>query len=141
MAISIILRGGLGNIMFQTCALEYFGKRFGLKTYYPNIKQHIAFLDGGGEDYSKHACEFPLLFKNFNWHINEGIETGVSKIVRVPFKYDHITHVEDNTQFIGYFQSEEFWGGEMDFAQKLFEPSDFINEQLLRYKDILGGNP
>jgi len=133
MAISAALRGGLGNILFVTAALEYLGKRFGYKTVYPNIKEHLNFLNGDFYNYNLYPYELPKIFKNFDWHINKKIKHKIDQVRRLPFTYSHIMEVEDNTHFISYFQSEEYWGGEKDFVQQLLEPSDFVLEQLKEY--------
>jgi hypothetical protein len=45
-----------------------------------------------------------------------------------------IKGVNDNTRFVGYFQSEKYWDEDWAFVKYLFEPSDFVVEQLARYE-------
>lgn len=134
--LSINLSGGFGNILFQTAALEYLGKRFGYDTCYPNFEEHIKFLQGDFYNYNLHTEDFRFLFKNFNWHEEMVLEKSQSNIMRIPFAYNHITEMNDDTELIGYFQSEEFWGGERWFIKELFEPSDFLLKQLKQYDSL-----
>ena len=98
MSISVRLVGGLGNILFMTATLEYLGRRFGYETCYPNFKEHMKFLSGDFYDYNLHTEDLPLLFKNFNWKVDEEVDFKPSHIRRFPFHYDHITYLEDNSQ-------------------------------------------
>jgi hypothetical protein len=141
MAISTKLVGGLGNIMFITAAMEYAAKRFGYKSTYPNLREHIELLKSNFYNYNLKPDDLVKLFKNFNWHIGEEADDRVDRIIKVPYGYNNITDLTDNTMLLGYFQSEEYWGGERDFAMELFSPSEFVLDQLTRYAPILEGKP
>jgi len=136
--IAMHLQGRLGNIMFQTATLEYMGKRFGYETCYPNIRQYLSVLEHGNVSYinTPHAQEYLKIFKNFSWTKNEDKSPEINTLIKIPFKFEHIREVDDKTKFMGYFQSEENWGGEREFVQKLFEPSEFVTSQLEKYKGL-----
>lgn len=134
MAIAMQLQGRLGNVMFQTAFLEYTAHRFGYQTYYPNVKEHIAMLKTD-KIYvaTPYADDYFKIFKNFNWGINETKEPKIDRLIKEPFQFEFPHTVEDGTKFQGYFQSEEYWGGDRDFMYNLFEPSEIVNRELRRY--------
>lgn len=133
------LQGKLGNMMFQIAAIEHMGYKSGIQTAYPNVNANIEALR------KPQACssetrghEYFKLFKNFNWHKNQDGDTHNDNTVNVPFHYVHI-EPRDYTRYIGYFQSELYFH-DRDFVLELFKPADFIQEALLKYKEIIGEN-
>lgn len=134
MAIAMHFQGRLGNIMFQTAFLEFTAKRFGYETYYPNIKEHIEMLKGD-KVYTPtpYADDYFKIFKNFNWHADKDLYYPLNHLVKEPPRFEWMHNVADNTKFQGYFQSEKYWGGDREFTFKLFEPSDFVMAQVLKY--------
>ncbi len=137
MAIQLNVQGRLGNIMFQTAALEHLGLRFGYETYYPNIKRQIEILKGDTlYTPSPEADDYFKIFKNFNWHNGWEKPYKVNHIINVPFAFEHMHELDDNTLLKGYFQSENNWGGDRAWVQDLFEPSDMVLEQLKKYDGL-----
>lgn len=135
--IAIHLQGRLGNIMFQTAFLEYTAHRFGYQTFYPNIKEQIELLKGD-KVYTAvpYADEYFKIFKNFDWHVNEDRTDNINHLIKEPYRFQWFPEVDDHTKFQGYFQSEEYWGGDRAFMQRLFEPSDMVKEQLRKYDGL-----
>ena len=140
--ISIHLQGRLGNMMFQIAFLEYTGKRFGYETFYPNARENINTYIKGTDIHPPNpdAKDYHKIFKNFDWFKNEDKPYEVNCFMQIPFKFKHIYHVDDKTKFKGYFQSEQWWGGEREFMQELFAPSDFVLDKLSKYKYLFEGN-
>jgi len=141
MAISTVLKGGLGNMMFIAGAIEHLGKRFGYETAYLNIKDHLKFLTTGFYSFNNPVDELTGIFKNFNWNVDGNNDVAIKQIIRLPFKFEHIRELQDDTEIICYFQSEEYWGGDREFMQKLFEPSDFVLRQIEQYRHLFKGVP
>ena len=133
------LQGKLGNMMFEIAAIEDMGYRTGIETAYPDVNANINDLrkpQACTSEYRGH--EYFKLFKNFNWHKNQDGDTHHDNVVNVPFHYVPIEPT-DYTKYTGYFQSELYFP-HRDFILNLFEPADFIKEQLVRFKDIVGDN-
>ena len=128
-------------MMFIAGAIEYLGKRFGYSTAYLNIKEHLKFLKSGYYSFNNPVDDFPKLFKNFNWNIDGNNDVEIKQIIRTTYHYQHIYELDDHTELIGYFQSEQFWGGDRDFIKWLFEPSEFVLEQLKPYESMFTGTP
>ena len=130
------LKGGLGNMMFQIAFLEYEGKKNNFQTGYWNVNQNIQHLNNDKLHNPKlnHATEYLKIFKNFNWHKTAAQPTyeNVIPFHSEPFK------VADNTSYDGYFQSEQYFP-DRNFILNLFQPSEFINQQLVKYNNLLKG--
>ena len=62
------LKGGLGNMMFQTAFIQYEGFMGNFKTGYWNINQNLQHLNNEKVHNPKlnHATEYLKIFKNFN---------------------------------------------------------------------------
>jgi len=122
------LQGGLGNMMFQIATMEYLGYKNGFDVCYPNVDTAI---DRISKVYhSPNARDFFKIFKNLDWHKNLDKFKGGQK-VNVPFGYFPLPDV-DNMWYNGYFQSEKYFP-DRDFVLHLFEPADFIEQELDKY--------
>jgi hypothetical protein len=134
--ISCRLAGGLGNLMFQIAGFEYIAHSSGLTRGYWNTD--LAFRGLNAETDAnpnmKHANDYLTMFKNFHWPKCNKPETEVY----VPFHYTPI-NAKDNVEYIGYFQSEQYFPNR-EFILNLFQPSDNVNKQILKYNKILEGN-
>jgi hypothetical protein len=137
--ITTSLQGKLGNMMFQIATIETMGHLLGLLTGYPTVDRDIENLKKPQACTSElHGEEYFKIFKNFDWHKNNDIPHGSFNIVKVPFEYTPIIP-QDNTCYVGYFQSEKYFP-DRDFVLNLFEPADYISEQIKKYKDVVGTN-
>ena len=137
--ITCSLQGRICNMMFQIATIENMGKDSGLLTCYPTVDRDIDNLKKPQACSSElHGEEYFKIFKNFDWHKNYDLPQHSYKVVKVPFEYTPIIP-EDNTCYVGYFQSEKYFP-DRDFILNLFEPSEYILEQLEKYKDVIGTN-
>lgn len=140
MAIQMTILGGLGNLMFQSATLEYLGKKFGLETDYPNRDKHFSMLTSGVKyNNNLYAADYPLLFNNFDWHVTDKKEHPLGYKVQLPYTWKPITDVRDGMSFHGYCQSEKFWDCDKEFVQNLFDPSDFVLDQIKEYEYLFDG--
>ena len=133
------LQGKLGNMMFQIAFLECAGHLYNLETCYPHVNANIEALKKPQACTSEpHGEKYFTFFKNFDWHKNLGGNIRIDRTINVPFEYVPIEPI-DYTRYIGYFQSEKYFPNR-NFILNLFEPAEFIQDRLKKYKDIIGEN-
>lgn len=106
-------------MMFKIAACEEMGRKSGFKTCY-NVDTALERVSK--VSHSTNAQEFRNIFKNFNWPQGK---TGGN--IFIPFGY-HKFPVVDNTNYVGYFQSEKYF--EREATLNLFKPTDFISDTL-----------
>lgn len=130
------LKGGLGNMMFQTAFIQYEGFMGNLKTGYWNINQNLQHLNNDKVHNPKlnHATEYLKIFKNFNW---PNIPKPPTHRKAIPFHYESFK-VTDDTLYDGFFQSEKYFPNKT-LILNLFQPSEFTNQQLVKYDNLLKG--
>ena len=130
------LKGGLGNMMFQTAFIQYEGFMGNFKTGYWNINQNLQHLNNEKVHNPKlnHATEYLKIFKNFNW---PNIPKPPTHRKAIPFHYESFK-VTDDTLYDGFFQSEKYFPNKT-LILNLFQPSEFINQQLVKYDNLLKG--
>jgi len=135
--ISVNLKGGLGNILFQTAFIENASKKSGYKTFYPNIVNHLEYLNNENAHNANlnHAKDYLKIFKKFNWRIDHF--GNCNKAIQMPFKHV-LVNIVDETLYDGFFQSEKYFDNRKHIL-KLFEPSDFVLDKLSDFSDILEG--
>lgn len=120
----IMLRSGLGNLMFQACAMEYIAKQHNQDLVYYYVDKFIKNL-ATSNPWEAHAYEYFSIFKNIDYYKNQYRSTELNVQVKVPFCYVDFTPM-DGTIYSGYFQSEKYFTHE--FAQWLFEPTFSIDQ-------------
>lgn len=117
--ISIDIKGGLGNIMFQIATAyatslkcnmglivdktNYYGSHYGLDKYKDNVLRNIEMSD--------EPIRFPVYGEK-------------------EFKYNELPVFIDNTKLSGYFQSEKYFDFYRERILELFSPTDKILEKL-----------
>tara|TARA_R110000851_G_scaffold56338_3_gene131764 strand:- start:487 stop:2181 length:1695 start_codon:yes stop_codon:yes gene_type:complete len=126
--ISCVLKGGIGNMMFEIAFLEYESRRTGFAAGYYNIDTQINDINNYPAYAAANAQDYLKMFKHFTW---PKINKPSGPMVNAPFPYKTLT-INDNTNYNGYFQSEKYFP-DREFILSLFEPSDFVNEQLIKY--------
>lgn len=109
--------GGLGNMMFQIAFGESIAKKYGCDVVYTNLKENFQYIKSNYTR-SPHADEYLSLFPNIKWDKNHNRIKELTKHKHVPFHYVDITP-EDETEYIGYFQSEKYFYSE-EFIRSLF---------------------
>jgi len=129
--ISTELMGGIGNMMFQIAAIEAMGQQIGVPVYFADALKTIDRLSTAAP-WTTHSHEYLSIFKNFRWDKNLDIAEPPERVVRVPFAYRHFIP-ENNTRYIGYFQSERYFENQRQYLLNLFTPSDMVVERLSKY--------
>ena len=132
-----ILKGGLGNILFQIAAAKSMSIDKNIDCSFPNLIEHIQILN---DDYLhnpnlKHGFEYIDFLKN----LKTEKPTIPLKTYNYPFEYINY-NIEDNSFFIdGFFQSEKYFKHNKEVILKYF--CDFsiydniINEKYSFIKD------
>ena len=115
--VSVNLKGGLGNMLFQIAFIEDLARRGGFEVRYPDIDEVFQRLLLSG--HSQNCYDYLNIFKNFDWKKNQD-KPMPNRYVQIPHKFVQIDPV-DNMIYDGYFQSERYF----DRAEtlKLFEPN------------------
>jgi hypothetical protein len=122
--VSVNLKGGLGNMLFQIAFIEDMARRGGFEVRYPDIDYVFQTLLKSG--HSQNCYDYLKIFKNFDWLKNQD-KPMPNRICHIPYKYVNLTPT-DNVIYDGYFQSERYF--DRKETLKLFEPADFIKEKL-----------
>lgn len=132
--ITCVLKGGLGNMMFQVAFLEYAAYKNNLKSYYYNLDAHRNFLyslkDRNEYKQLSNVDNYLTIFKNFTYNSAGTFEN----LVEVPFEFTEIL-IKDNSCYNGFFQSEKYFN-DKKFIWNLFEPSDVIQKILTKYDNF-----
>jgi hypothetical protein len=125
--LSIDIKGGLGNVMFQIATAyassiengmlltvdttNYHGAHYGLDKYSSNILRNV-------------------VYNNSN--------IGYDYFGEKEFKYNKLPKFTSNTRLSGYFQSEKYFKNYRDKILKFFEPTDDIIDTIeLKYGNVL----
>ena len=125
--VSVNLRGGLGNMLFQIAFIEDLARRGGFEVRYPDIDEIFQQLLKSG--HSQNCYDYLNIFKNFDWKKNQD-KPMPNRIVHIPHHYEYIEPV-DNMIYDGYFQSERYFDREETL--KLFEPVNEIMMSVNKY--------
>jgi hypothetical protein len=131
------LRGGLGNMLFIIATIKYLAKKNNTSASFPNVKSHLSYIQKARLTVYPNSdvmvSDYLKIFKNFKW---DSGGTFNKKIV-CTFGYRKIQCTE-GVIYHGYFQSEKYFN-DRDYILNLFEPSDFVLQQIKKYKGILKG--
>lgn len=130
------LKGGLGNMMFQIAAMKSLSKDNFSEVSFPNLNNHIRILNEevGHNPKMNYAQEYFNIFKNLSL-IQDSVDIKAS--FELPFGYLKLKF-KDNSNYNGFFQSENFFVHNRDFILDIFEPSNDIKEYIEgKYSDVL----
>ena len=130
--ITTVLKGGLGNMMFQIAAIEHLAFKNNSEAYYFNVNEQLEYLDAETDhnpDLS-HSQEYKKIFKNFDWPSGP----PPKQFANLPFHYVDLPF-HDEICYHGFFQSEKNFT-DREFILNLFEPSDMVNTCIERYEDL-----
>jgi len=140
-----LLQGGLGNMLFQTAAIETVAYQNGDKVSYFNIDHHLEQLEStlyGGR--ASNAKEYLDIFESFTW-VSDGeyiftknVQTGPIKRLYARLHFEQELIYLDKCAYLGYYQSEKYFPNRQ-FILDLFEPSNFVKKQLKKYDKFLEG--
>jgi hypothetical protein len=135
--ISILLNGGLCNVMFQIATVETFGKNLSQEVCYSNVDAWVGYQM---ENYAwiKHAEDYLEIFPNIDFYKNHYQRFPTNRLTEVGFRYAPV-QVEQGVLLSGYFQSEKNFP-DREFVEWLFTPSEKIQLELLKYNNLLKGN-
>ena len=140
-----ILKGGLGNMMFQIAATMNMAKIKNTKSCFPNFTKHLEYANKRWHlQYRQEKNKFNKLndsneYKKF-LRINEKTEffNNKVKIYKYPFEYSSFIPKEDCFVVDGYFQSEKYFINAREDILENFKPSEDIKKIILKkYKKFL----
>ena len=134
--ISIMLKGGLCNAMFQIATIEYLGKKFNMDVCYTNVDTWLGEIMQYSNTYS-HAEDYLKIFPNMDLYKNHNKRFIAKRKYEVLFRYNDCLP-EDGDLFVGYFQSEKNFP-DRKFIENLFTPSNFIKKEILKYDSLFHG--
>lgn len=129
------LSGGLGNMLFQTAAAEWMGKKYGKEVCYNNAKEHFEFLLRFGQ-WVSHSSEYHSVFRFIDWFKNCDFINEFANVVDIPFHYFDFRPI-DGVEYRGYFQSEKYFDG--DWARFIFTPTNRVNQRVGLIMNNLSG--
>jgi len=102
-----VLKGGLGNMLFQIAAVKSLAIDNGVDCSFPNLHHHYNVMDNDNH-YNpklKHSKEYQQMFEALN------VSQPTANLVRIhyPFHYDKLDTPTDNFLVDGFFQSEKYF--------------------------------
>lgn len=136
--LSISLMGGIGNLLFQVATMEALSNRYAMPLYYADIDKFFDDLSRQTA-WTTHAKEYLTIFENLDWHKNQDIAVPPSRVIKIPFRYVRL-FPEENTRYIGYFQSERFFEDQGDYVRWLCRPALHVRELMSKYDGLFDVN-
>lgn len=111
------LKGGLGNMLFQIAATKSFSIDNKTNYSFPNLTQHLNYLDSDGfyNPSLKHSFEYLNIIKD----LTSTPITSQIKMITFPFEYIKLD-VGDNVLIDGFFQSEKYFSHNREEILKMF---------------------
>ena len=119
--------GGIGNFMHHIGSIYTLSKDNNDELGLLNIDRKIYDLIHDGRANMDHANDFRYLFNRF-----PNINADIGNRVSYPFEYTPLQYVNE-TEYIGYFQSEKYFKHRRDEIIELFKPTEEINEKVNKY--------
>jgi hypothetical protein len=130
MFISSILKGGLGNYLFQIAA--------GQSVAWRDNKEFVCFLHSIQRIHTDISIYYNNILRNVNF-INNNIDFPMYE--EPFFHYKEIPIVEHSLTIDGYFQSEKYFTNYIEDIRNLFKIDSVTKEYLEnKYKNILSEN-
>ena len=126
--ISVKLKGGLGNLMFQIAAIEHLAYKNNSTVGYYNWDSHLEFMNEDAvTPKMTYAKDYNIVFKNLSFPKC----SPLGKTINIPFHYTKL-FFQEGVCYEGYFQSEKYFP-DRDFVTNLFTPSDTVSKKLKKY--------
>jgi hypothetical protein len=124
--------GGLGNILFQIAAIASIAKDNNVEPCLLMIDRIVRDLDKDDRLLTAHANEYRFIFDRFKQlpHINK-------PAMQYPFHYVPPVFKDEHT-YIGFFQSEKYFGHNRDHIKHLFRPTEEIEKVVNNYSEYFG---
>jgi hypothetical protein len=132
--ISILLKGGLGNMLFQIAAGIAFAKKNNTDLELYNLESHFNYLNNEKiyQPKRNHSFEYLKLNQFKKFYKTDISSNAYKKIVNYPFEY--ICNIPpDNVIVEGFFQSEKYFIEERKNILSIFKPTIDIEKQLHKY--------
>jgi hypothetical protein len=123
--------GGLGNMFFHIASIYALAKDNGDELCLLNISNKINSLKNDERIDLKHADQYMYFLNRFKEKIGD-----VNK-VNYPFEFVKLQYLKEH-EYVGYFQSENYFKHRRNDILKIFEPSDEILNKVNKYKNIFG---
>ena len=120
-----ILKGGLGNMMFQIAATMEFSKKNNVGCSFPNLQSHLRYLEIETAYNSNLTCvkHYRKLFENLN------TQQPPSKIKKINFPFHYVDlQITESCVIEGFFQSEKYFKNSRNEILNLFPKKDKINK-------------
>lgn len=113
-----ILKGGLGNMLFQIAATMNFASKLGVDFSFPNMNVHLKYLEKETTYNPNLKCvrHYERLFKNLK---TTNIPNGIRKI-NFPFHYVN-WDIPKDCVIEGFFQSEKYFINSRKKILKMFD--------------------
>jgi len=123
--------GGLGNMFFHIASIYSLAKDNGDELCLLNIDKKIDELINDKRCNLKHANDYKFIFNRFHK------TTGNKTKQQYPFKHISLKYIKEQ-EYVGYFQTEEYFKHRRKEILELLKPSIEINNILEKYSDLFG---
>ena len=123
--------GGLGNMFFHIASIYSLAKDNNTELILLNMEEKIQHLKNDKRIDLKHASEYKFIFDRFNEYV------GTKTKINYPFSYKDLVFV-DNHEYVGYFQSENYFKHRRGEIKELFKPTEYIDSELGKYSHLFG---
>lgn len=123
--------GGLGNMFFHIASIYCLAKDNNTELVLLNIEEKIQHLKNDKRIDLKHASDYNYIFERFTEYI------GNKTKINYPFTYKNLVFV-DNHEYVGYFQSEDYFKHRRNEIIELFKPTEKFNTELDKYSNLFG---
>ena len=131
-----VLKGGLGNILFQIAAVKSLAIDSGVDCSFPNLIHHYGVMDA--DNYYipnlKHSTEYHQIFDKLNV-----IQPTTSlPLTRYPFHYVKVDTPPDNFVVDGFFQSEKYFTHNREAILDYIKMPESVNKIITdKYSELL----
>jgi hypothetical protein len=133
-----VLKGGLGNMMFEIAAMHSLAIDNNDTAAFINIPSQITYLNNetNFNPSLNHAQEYMFLLERFN---HPGLATYTAQF-NVPYHYEKLQYV-NNAYYDGFFQSEKWFAHNRTAVLDILKPSQSVTDHImLKYSHLLNDN-
>ena len=131
-----VLKGGLGNMLFQIAAVKSLAIDSGVDCSFPNLYHHYNVMDDDNH-YNptlKHSQEYRQIFHK----LNVTPPTTNLPLIKYPFHYVKADLPPDNFVVDGFFQSEKYFAHNREAILDYIKIPESVNEIInTKYSDLL----
>ena len=131
-----VLKGGLGNMLFQIAAVKSLAIDYGVDCSFPNLIHHYGVMDADNFYIPnlKHSTEYHQIFNK----LNVVQPTTSLPLIRYPFHYVKADLPPDNFVVDGFFQSEKYFAHNREAILDFIKMPESVREIIeTKYSEIL----